>query len=141
MVAYEALRELEDAGLSAGVRNFFTVGAALSIFLVKLRLRPANRDGRRPALVRRWVNLNAHGDPVGGRLQGQPYQVDAEFLESAEPRLRQAGRRLCPRLLFSAGERRCQPRHLRRLCRPTLIGCHPVIPGETTRVKEASSSR
>lgn len=82
MVAYEALRELEDAGLSAGVRNFFTVGAALSIFLVKLRLRPANRDGRRPALVRRWVNLNAHGDPVGGRLQGQPYQVDAEFLES-----------------------------------------------------------
>jgi len=30
--------------------------------------------------VRRWVNLDANGDPVGGRLQGQPYQVDAEFL-------------------------------------------------------------
>ncbi len=81
VVAYEALRALEDAGLTEPrVRNFFTVGAALSIFLVKLRLRAANRDGRRPALVRRWVNLCAVGDPVGGRLQGRPYQVDAEFL-------------------------------------------------------------
>ena len=53
---------------------------ALSIFLVRLNLRPANRDGRKPALVQRWVNLNAQGDPVGGRLQGRPYQVDAEFL-------------------------------------------------------------
>jgi hypothetical protein len=81
VVAYEGLRELEDSGLTAGVRNFFTAGAALSIYLVKLRLRPANRDGHRPALVRRWINLNAHGDPVGGRLQGQPFQVDAEFLD------------------------------------------------------------
>lgn len=81
VVAYEGLRQLEDDGLTAPqIRNFFTVGAALSIFLVKLRLRPANRDGHRPALVRRWVNLDANGDPVGGRLQGQPYQVDAEFL-------------------------------------------------------------
>ncbi len=82
VVAYEGLRELEDAGLTTPkVRNFFTVGAALSIFLVKLRLRPANRDGHRPAMVRRWINLNAHGDPVGGSLQGHPYQVDAEFLD------------------------------------------------------------
>lgn len=82
VVAYEGLRQLEDDGLTVpGVRNFFTVGAALSIFLVKLRLRPANRDGHRPAMVRRWVNLDANGDPVGGRLQGRPYQVDAEFLD------------------------------------------------------------
>jgi hypothetical protein len=82
VVAYEGLRELEDQGLtSIRVRNFFTVGAALSIFPVKLRLRPQNQDGRRPALVRRWINLNAHGDPVGGQLQGRPYQVDAEFLD------------------------------------------------------------
>jgi len=81
VVAYEGLRQLEDDGLTAPqIRNFFTVGAALSIFLVKLRLRPSNRDGHRPAPVRRWVNLDANGDPVGGRLQGQPYQVDAEFL-------------------------------------------------------------
>jgi metacaspase-1 len=81
VVAYEGLRELEDAGLtSPQVRNLFTVGSALSIFLVKMRLRPANRDGRKPALVRRWVNLNAKGDPVGGPLQGRPYEVDEEFL-------------------------------------------------------------
>ncbi len=54
VVAYEGLRELEDAGLTQpSVRHFFTVGAALSIFLVQLRLRPANRDGHRPDLVRR----------------------------------------------------------------------------------------
>jgi hypothetical protein len=81
VVAYEGLRELEDGGLTSPlVRNFFTVGAALSIFPVKLRLRPANRDGRKPAMVRRWINLDAKGDPVGGRLQGQPYQVDEEDL-------------------------------------------------------------
>ncbi len=84
VVAYEGLRELEDAGLTTQrVRDFFTAGAALSIFPVKLRLRPANRDGRKPAMVRRWINLNAHGDPVGGRLQGRPYLVDAEFLNLA----------------------------------------------------------
>jgi len=46
---------------------------------VKLRLRPANRDGRRPALVRRWVNINARGDVIGGPLQGRPYAVDNDF--------------------------------------------------------------
>ena len=30
-------------------------------------------------MVRRWVNLNAHGDPVGGPLQGRPYAVDFDF--------------------------------------------------------------
>jgi|SRR5579884_1866710 len=81
VVAYEGLRELEDAGLAQpNVRNFFTVGAALSIFLVQLRLRPANRDGHRPDLVQRWINLNAEGDPIGGRLKGRPFQVDEEFL-------------------------------------------------------------
>jgi metacaspase-1 len=81
VVAYEGLRALEDAGVpQMRARNFFTVGAALSIFLVKLRLLPGNRDGHRPALVKRWINLNATGDPVGGGLQGKPYQVDAEFL-------------------------------------------------------------
>ncbi len=82
VVAYEGLRELEDGGLTTRlVRNFFTVGAALSIFPVKARLLPANKDGRKPAMVRRWINLNAHGDPVGGALQGRPYQVDEEHLD------------------------------------------------------------
>jgi hypothetical protein len=80
VVAYEGLRELEDAGLTQPrVRNLFTVGAALSIGAVKSGLRPANQDGRRPAMVRRWVNLDANGDVVGGPLQGRPYAVDNDF--------------------------------------------------------------
>ena len=80
VVAYEGLRQLEDSGITQTlVRNLFTVGAALSIGPVKMRLRPANQDGRRPAMVRRWVNLNAHGDVVGGPLQGRPYKVDFDF--------------------------------------------------------------
>jgi hypothetical protein len=82
VVAYEGLRQLADQGLDATrVRNWFTVGAALSIGVVKDRLRPENQDGARPANVRRWVNLNAQGDSVGGQMKGYPYAVDAEYLE------------------------------------------------------------
>jgi len=81
VVAYEALRELASQGVNAGrVRNFFTVGSALSIGPVKAKLRPANKDGQRPAMVRRWVNLDARGDVVGGTLKGRPYAVDMDFL-------------------------------------------------------------
>lgn len=81
VVAYEGLRELEDAGVSlTGVRNFFTVGAALSIGAVKLGLRSQNKDGRKPTGVRRWVNLDARGDLIGGPLQGRPYAVDEDRL-------------------------------------------------------------
>lgn len=80
VVAYEGLRELADRGVSVGrVRNFFTVGAALSLGPVKASLRPANRDGRRPSMVRRWVNLDARGDLVGGPLKDRPYAVDNDF--------------------------------------------------------------
>jgi len=82
VVAYEGLRQLEDEGLRRPlIRNFFTVGAALSIGPVKWRLREANRDGRKPASVRRWVNLNARGDIVGGPLGGRPYDVDLDFVD------------------------------------------------------------
>jgi metacaspase-1 len=81
VVAYEGLRELEGNGVSlTGVRNFFTVGAALSIGAVKAGLRDQNRDGRKPTGVRRWVNLNARGDLVGGPLQGRPYEVDEDLV-------------------------------------------------------------
>ena len=30
-------------------------------------------------MVRRWVNVNAHGDVVGGRLQRRPFAVDDGF--------------------------------------------------------------
>ena len=82
VVAYEALRELAAQGPTPGrVRNLFTVGSALSIGPVKAKLRAGNRDGQRPAMVGRWLNLDAHGDLVGGALKGRPYQVDKDFLE------------------------------------------------------------
>jgi hypothetical protein len=82
VVAYEALRQMDgDPQLpTSAVLNFFTVGSALSIFEVRQGLLPTSRDGQRPRVVSRWVNLNAHGDIVGGRLQDNPFQVDAEFL-------------------------------------------------------------
>ena len=81
VVAYEGLRQLVDSGDSTPiVRNFFTVGAALSIGPVKMRLRPANQNGVKPANVNRWINLDARGDLVGGPLQGRPYQVDMDFV-------------------------------------------------------------
>jgi hypothetical protein len=80
VLSYEGLRQLEDEGLVApGVNNFFTVGAALSISPVKSRLRPNNQDGRRPALVKHWVNVNARGDLVGGPLKDRPFAVDDDF--------------------------------------------------------------
>jgi metacaspase-1 len=82
VVAYEALRQLEDEGLQSPlVRNFFTVGAALSIGPVKMQLRGANKNGKKPASVRRWVNLNAHGDIIGGALKGRPYDDDIDVIK------------------------------------------------------------
>ena len=81
VVAYEGLRQLDDAGMtSPSVRNWFTVGSALSLGPVKLRLREANIDGRKPSNVRRWVNLDARGDLVGGPLKGRPFAVDLDFI-------------------------------------------------------------
>ncbi len=82
VVAYEALRQMDsDAQFPDGsVLNFFTVGSGLSVFEVQQRLLPTSSNGLRPRVANRWINLNAHGDVVGGRLQDNPFQVDAEFL-------------------------------------------------------------
>jgi len=86
VVAYEGLRELEQrTGLVGRVKNWFTVGSALSIGPVQGRLRPTNRPigsqkAPHPALVDRWINLDAKGDFVGGSL-GRKFQVDNEYLE------------------------------------------------------------
>jgi hypothetical protein len=83
VVAYEALRRMDSnlAGIADGaVHTMFTVGSALSIPAVKRRLLPAAADGQRPRVVASWVNLNAHFDVVGGPLSGNPFQVDAEYL-------------------------------------------------------------
>ncbi len=78
VVAYESLRRLDSQSLSGRVHAFFTVGSALSIGMVQDRLRPD--DGRRPAIVDRWINLDARGDIVGGPLADASFQVDAEYL-------------------------------------------------------------
>ncbi|MEZ4728840.1 MAG: caspase family protein [Caldilineaceae bacterium] len=81
VVAYEGLRELEaESNLSGRVANFFTVGSALSMPPVRGSLRSTNRDGRRPAMVARWINLDAQGDLVGGTL-ADIFAVDVEKLE------------------------------------------------------------
>lgn len=81
VVAYEGLTKLSaDESLpSAQVRSFFTVGSALSIGPVKRRLEFGG-DGVKPRLVRRWINLDASFDIVGGRLKDDPFQVDVESL-------------------------------------------------------------
>jgi hypothetical protein len=81
VVAYEGLLQLEaESGITGQVHNFFTVGAALSIWAVKQNLIPAAKTGRRPSMVQQWVNLDARFDVVGGHLTGDPYEVDQEFL-------------------------------------------------------------
>jgi hypothetical protein len=78
VVAYEALRTLDRRQLPGEVLNFFTAGSALSIGLVYRRLEI--QDGARPTHVRRWVNLDASRDLVGGPLRPMGYQVDEEYL-------------------------------------------------------------
>jgi hypothetical protein len=36
--------------------------------------------GKKPTGVKRWLNLNAHGDLVGGPLKGRPFEADIDFL-------------------------------------------------------------
>jgi hypothetical protein len=83
VVAYEALRgfDAESAFSDRIIPTWFTVGSALSIAPVKRLLLPSAIDGARPRLVQTWVNLNAQFDIVGGHLQNNPFQVDAEYLE------------------------------------------------------------
>jgi hypothetical protein len=78
VVAYEALRQLDGRELPGGVRNLFTVGSALSIVPVKRQLETP--DLSKPRCVRRWINLDADGDFVGGGLKTLGYGVDEEFL-------------------------------------------------------------
>ena len=78
VVAYEALRSLDGRRFGGGIGSLFTVGSALSIGLVRRQLQ--TKDDRRPDLVRRWINLDADGDVVGGPLKGRHFAVDEEFL-------------------------------------------------------------
>lgn len=78
VVAYESLRMLDDRDLSGRVLNLFTIGSALSIVPVQRLLETG--DFARPRHVRRWVNLDARRDFVGGSLRSLGYGVDEEYL-------------------------------------------------------------
>jgi hypothetical protein len=96
VVAYEGLRELEKiSNLSGQVNNFFTIGSALSLGPVQSHLRPENKPTRnrkapRPKMVKRWFNLDAKGDLVGGSL-ARKFEVDRDYLNltptSCSPKL------------------------------------------------------
>ena len=81
VVAYEGLVLLdrEASGFSGRVRNFFTVGSALSIGPVRSRMLREAEDGHKPTLVGNWVNIDARYDIVGGRLE-RHFAVTREFL-------------------------------------------------------------
>ena len=84
VVAYEGLRSLDGENVGAGqVHNFFSVGSALSISLIRSELLPNASDGKRPQVVERWVNLDARGDIVGGSLIDEGFEVspEHEFLD------------------------------------------------------------
>ncbi|MBL9084517.1 MAG: caspase family protein [Planctomycetales bacterium] len=80
VVAYEALRGLDQRpDLRGRVTNFFTVGSALSIRQVVRMLE--TDDLIKPRCVQSWINLDAHGDIVGGTLAARGFAVDEEFLQ------------------------------------------------------------
>ncbi|MEX2176618.1 MAG: caspase family protein [Pirellulaceae bacterium] len=81
VVAYEALRTLDRRDLPGHVRNLFTIGSALAIVPIQRRLETG--DYAKPRHVRRWINLDARRDYIGGALASLGYGVDAEYLNLA----------------------------------------------------------
>lgn len=85
VVSYEALRYMAaglsgrymSAGSSPKVSNLITAGCPMSIGILKKMV--AYEGSERPSSVRRWVNVEAKFDVVGGSLSGM-YGVDAEYL-------------------------------------------------------------
>ena len=77
-MAYEALRTVDGRNFPGHVHDLFTVGSALANDLVQPLVRPS--DGLRPRSVRRWVNLDAVGDVVGGQLSGE-FAVDLDRVD------------------------------------------------------------
>jgi len=78
VVAYESLRQLDSRSFPGQIGHFFTIGSALSIVPIQRRLETG--DYVKPRCVRRWINLDADGDFVGGALASLGYGVDRDFL-------------------------------------------------------------
>ncbi|MFT3788775.1 MAG: hypothetical protein QM770_21830 [Tepidisphaeraceae bacterium] len=77
VVTFEALHETDRLPAGLNVANLFTVGAALSLAPVRWKLGLTRNP---PPSVRRWYNLDAKGDPVGGGLKGAFNGVTEDYL-------------------------------------------------------------
>ncbi|MEM1330109.1 MAG: caspase family protein [Planctomycetota bacterium] len=76
VVAHEGLLERANGrGTPRDVVNHFTLGAALDFRTVRIKLGLRNE---KPAQVRRWYNLNARGDIVGGPLRAN-FPITREY--------------------------------------------------------------
>lgn len=79
VVAFEALRDMDDDSFDGSVENLFVVGSALSINTVRSNLFARIDNGRLPCHVGRMINLDAGGDIVGGPIDGN-FAVAREYL-------------------------------------------------------------
>lgn len=75
VVAYESLHDLAAKLPDKRVAVLFTLGSPLWMPPLRPFLRPASA---KPANVDRWVNITAHGDPVGGWLY-TGFPTDRDF--------------------------------------------------------------
>ena len=80
VIAYEGLRRKDGQTYPGKVHTLFTVGSALSIQPVVANLRTRIGGGKKPNIVSNWVNLDAVGDMVGGRISGLGFSPDVERL-------------------------------------------------------------
>jgi hypothetical protein len=74
VVAYESLIDLEVELPNLKLTNLFTLGSPL--WLVHYLL--DDRSGRKPRNTKKWVNIDAQGDPIGAGLK-PGFQVDQDF--------------------------------------------------------------
>ncbi len=75
VVSYESLHDLSPKLPQSRVATFFTLGCPLWMPPLRPLLRPAPS---KPVIVDTWVNITAHGDPIGGWLY-TVFPTDRDF--------------------------------------------------------------
>ena len=81
VVAYECLLTMESLNMRGKIRTFLTIGSPLSLVPVRELMDEGAQSVRRPALIKRWGNIDLQSDLLGGQILNHPFQVDFEFLE------------------------------------------------------------
>lgn len=80
VVSYEGLRRLDEFDLPGRVNNLFVLGSALSLRTVRANLGDRLQKFSFPVLVDTWINVDASGDIVGGKLL-PTMKVTKEYLD------------------------------------------------------------